>query len=235
MTEQKFEALLRKHQQQNATKITKETIVHAMKVVGIEFSDGKCEQLVEDLNRHLERYERFRGLRMNNSAPLALRFSPIMPGMKFEMSRKPIRLSRPPFVRLPSDREELAFWPLMSLAQLIKTRQVASVELTEMYLARLKRYDPMLQFVTTLTEDLAMRQARQADAEIAAGRYRGPLHGIPWGCKDTIAKSGYNTTWGAAGVRPVNWRVISLGLVQADQRVSCSQERLQTHSAERSR
>jgi Asp-tRNA(Asn)/Glu-tRNA(Gln) amidotransferase A subunit family amidase len=83
------------------------------------------------------------------------------------------------------------------MAQLIRTRQISSVELTGMYLARLKRYDDNLKFVITLTDDLAMTQARQADKEIAAGKYRGPLHGIPWGAKDLISKRGYKTTWGA--------------------------------------
>src|SRR5690606_10641518 len=102
-----------------------------------------------------------------------------------------------PDLTRPARLEDAAFYPVTHLAQLIRTRQVTSVQLTEMYLRRLKRYDPYLECVVTLTEDLALRQARQADEEIAAGHYRGPLHGIPWGAKDLLATRGYRTTWGA--------------------------------------
>ena len=88
--------------------------------------------------------------------------------------------------------------PVTKLAGLLRTRKVSSVELTKLYLARLKQYDPVLHCVVTLTEKTALKQAEQADREIAAGRYRGPLHGVPWGAKDLIAYPGYPTTWGAA-------------------------------------
>ena len=89
---------------------------------------------------------------------------------------------------------------MRELAELVKTQKVSSVALTKMYLARLKRYDPKLHFVITLTEERALKQAADADREIAAGKYRGPLHGIPWGAKDLLAVKGYPTTWGAAGL-----------------------------------
>jgi Asp-tRNA(Asn)/Glu-tRNA(Gln) amidotransferase A subunit family amidase len=92
----------------------------------------------------------------------------------------------------------LAFASVTSLARLIQSRQVSSVELTELYLRRLERYDPALRCVVTMTGDLALEQARAVDAEIIAGRYRGPLHGIPWGAKDLLATRGIRTTWGAA-------------------------------------
>jgi Asp-tRNA(Asn)/Glu-tRNA(Gln) amidotransferase A subunit family amidase len=98
---------------------------------------------------------------------------------------------------VPSDLEELAFWPITHLSQLIESRRVSSRDLTEMYLSRLKKYGQKLECVITLTEELALEQARRADEEIAAGEYRGPLHGIPWGAKDLLAVRGYKTTWGA--------------------------------------
>jgi Asp-tRNA(Asn)/Glu-tRNA(Gln) amidotransferase A subunit family amidase len=98
---------------------------------------------------------------------------------------------------VPTDIERLAFRPVIKLARLIESRRVTSVALTRMYLARLKRFDPVLRCVVTLTEELALRQARRADDEIAAGRHRGLLHGIPWGVKDLFAARGYPTTWGA--------------------------------------
>ena len=95
--------------------------------------------------------------------------------------------------------ETLAFLTVRELAELIRAKRVTSTTLTRMYLARLKRFDPKLHCVITLTEERALKQAAAADAEIAAGHYRGPLHGIPWGGKDLLAVKGYPTTWGAAG------------------------------------
>src|SRR6185437_1492100 len=98
----------------------------------------------------------------------------------------------------PDAAEDLAFLPVTALAALNRTRQVSSVELTKLYLGRLRKYDPILHCVVNYTEDLALKQAERADRELAAGRYRGALHGIPWGAKDLIAHPGYKTTWGAA-------------------------------------
>ncbi len=106
-----------------------------------------------------------------------------------------LRESAPP--ELPAVDEDIAFLPVTELAALVRTRKISSVALTKIYLERLKFYDPVLKCVVTFTEDLALKQAEQADREIAAGRYRGPLHGIPWGAKDLIAYPGYKTTWGA--------------------------------------
>ena len=107
----------------------------------------------------------------------------------------------------PGSAEELAFLPVTELSSLIRSRQISSIELTKLYLDRLKRFDPLLKCVVTFTEDLALKQAAQADQEIAAGKYRGPLHGIPWGAKDLIAYPGYPTTWGAT---PFKDRVIDV-------------------------
>jgi Asp-tRNA(Asn)/Glu-tRNA(Gln) amidotransferase A subunit family amidase len=134
---------------------------------------------------------------IGNSVPPALSFDPQLPGAIGQdraSSWRPSASSAPP---APSDLEELAFAPLTLLAQLLGSRQVSSLTLTEMYLRRLKRYDPALRCVVTLTEELALEQARRADAELAAGQHRGPLHGIPWGAKDLLATRGIRTTWGA--------------------------------------
>ena len=106
-------------------------------------------------------------------------------------------LSPQPPVTRPADLEDAAFFPVTQLAELIRTRQVRSLELTEMYLTRLRRYNPLLQCVAAYTDDLAIAQAKRADNEIQRGRYRGPLHGIPWGAKDLLAARGYPTQWGA--------------------------------------
>src|SRR5208337_4842673 len=95
--------------------------------------------------------------------------------------------------------EDLAFLPVQTIAGLVRNKYVSSLALTQMYIERLKRYDAKLHFVITLTEERAIAQAKKADEEIAAGHYRGPLHGIPWGAKDLLAVKGYPTTWGAGG------------------------------------
>lgn len=105
----------------------------------------------------------------------------------------------PRLLQWKGDLEDLAFASVTTLAAQIRARHITSLALTQMYIARLKRYDPKLHFVITLTEERAMAQAKAADAEIAAGKYRGPLHGIPWGAKDLLAVKGYPTTWGAGG------------------------------------
>jgi Asp-tRNA(Asn)/Glu-tRNA(Gln) amidotransferase A subunit family amidase len=116
------------------------------------------------------------------------------------MSREePPKVKRSPRARRrrPAALEDLAFEPVTTLSALVRSGQVSSVELTEMYLARLERHDPALMCVVTLTENLALEQARAADREIRAGRHRGPLHGIPYGIKDLFAAQGILTTWGA--------------------------------------
>ena len=127
----------------------------------------------------------------------AISFDPVLPGMALPTEEKEFRYTRPSGVTRPANVEDLAFEPVTVLSELIRTQRVTSTELTRMYLDRLRRHDPVLKCVITLTEERALRQARQADDEIARGYYRGPLHGIPWGAKDLLAVQGYRTTWGA--------------------------------------
>lgn len=178
--------------------ITIDMVINAEKLAGVEFTEPQRQMLLEGVNVNLGRYATFREIPLDNSVPSALQFSPVLPGMSFDMKRRPMKASKPPVVKRPANLEDVAFWPVTRLASLLRTRQATSLELTNMYLARLKRYDPKLKCVVTLTEELALRQAKQADTEIAAGKYKGPLHGIPWGCKDLVARKGYKTTWGAA-------------------------------------
>ncbi|MCH7495439.1 MAG: amidase, partial [Candidatus Marinimicrobia bacterium] len=114
----------------------------------------------------------------------------------FETESGNFRYNRPDNVKRPQNLEDVAFWTVAELAELIRTRQVTSVELTNMYLERLRKYGPILECVVTLTDELALEQAKKADAEIASGNYKGPLHGIPWGAKDLLATKGIKTTWG---------------------------------------
>jgi Asp-tRNA(Asn)/Glu-tRNA(Gln) amidotransferase A subunit family amidase len=193
---------------QAAKKITKEMIDHAAAIAGVPISDEYKEMMLESLNDQAKGYEKIYKLRIPNSVDPALIFDPVLPGMKFETERKPMRMSAPNLPEAfgnfgqagaPPDYEALAFASVRQLAELVRTKRASSLALTEMYLGRLKKYDPTLKFVVTLTEERALAQAKKADAEIAAGKYRGPLHGLPWGAKDLLATKGYRTTWGAGG------------------------------------
>jgi Asp-tRNA(Asn)/Glu-tRNA(Gln) amidotransferase A subunit family amidase len=178
-------------------KITEGMLAEAERLAGLDFTEHERDLMVEGLNRSLESYGKLREVALDNSVAPAIRFDPVLPGMTFETRQRPIEMSEGQELKVPSNLEELAFRPVTDLASLIKSRRISSVELTNMYLDRLRGYDPKLHCVITLTEELAQEQARRADKEIAAGRYRGPLHGIPWGAKDLLAVKGYKTTWGA--------------------------------------
>ncbi len=186
-----------KLQEEKEKKITKTMLQEAEKVAGLEFTDTERDLMLEGVNEYLEAYEKLRAITINNSVPPAIQFNPILPGMSFQKEKKPIKITKIEVPVVPSNLEDLAFLPVTHLSQLIKKRKISSLELTKMYLERLKRYDPKLQCVITFTERLALKQAQQADKEIASGKYRGPLHGIPWGAKDLLATKGYKTTWGA--------------------------------------
>ncbi len=184
-------------QDEGETRISREMLEDAERVAGLEFTDEERELMLQGLNGNLASYERLREVEVPNSVPPALYFNPLPPGASVNAPRRPERRSRVTVDAVPADLDQLAFWPVTHLAALLETRRVSSEDLTRMYLARLKKYGAKLECVITLTEELALEQARRADAEIAAGRYKGALHGIPWGAKDLLAVPGYKTTWGA--------------------------------------
>ena len=181
--------------------VTKEMVAQAEAIAGLEFTDEEREDIARGLSRSVRNYERLREVPLPNAVPPAVQFDPVLPGMTLPSDRRPIRYTRESAVRRPANLEEVAFWPVTKLAELVRSRQVLPSELTEMYLARIQRYDPQLHAVVTLTADRAREQAARLDAELHEGEYRGPLHGIPWGAKDLLATRGYPTTWGASPYR----------------------------------
>jgi Asp-tRNA(Asn)/Glu-tRNA(Gln) amidotransferase A subunit family amidase len=182
-------------------KVTREMIDAAAAIADVRIADEYKDMLLDGLNGYSESFEAIYALHLKNDVAPALIFDPVLPGMKFETERRPMKISAAPngAGAAPKNIEDMAFYSVRQLAELVRTRKVSSAALTEMYIARLKRYDPILKFVITLTEDRATAQAKEADREIAAGKYRGPLHGLPWGAKDLLAVKGYHTTWGAGG------------------------------------
>ena len=178
--------------------ISPEQIAAAEALLGLEFTPEQREQMREILMSRRDQFAGIRAANLDNQVPLSLNFhvkasepAPAAVPRTFPMS------AQPPVTR-PADLEDAAFYTVTQLAELVRSRQVTSLELTEMYLRRLKRHDKVLHCVASITEELAFQQAERADSEIARGLYRGPLHGIPWGAKDLLATRGYPTQWGAA-------------------------------------
>jgi Asp-tRNA(Asn)/Glu-tRNA(Gln) amidotransferase A subunit family amidase/Asp-tRNA(Asn)/Glu-tRNA(Gln) amidotransferase C subunit len=174
-------------------KITQDVLHQALSLAGLEFTSEQEQMMLTGINRNLANYENLRKIDIPRDTEPATRFYPTAPRAtagKFQPRK--IRAGKP-----PANIEDLAFATVTEIAPLIKARRVSSVELTRMCLARLKRYSPKLNCVITLTEDLALARAEQADHEIRHGKYKGPLHGIPCGVKDLFATKGIPTTWGA--------------------------------------
>jgi hypothetical protein len=178
-------------------RITTKDIAASEKVIGLEFTSKERKMMLDNVRRNLSRFRELRRVSLQNSVPPALLFNPVIPGMDLLKDRKPLKMPKASGIQVPSNFEDLAFYPVTELAQLIKSRKITSTELTQLYIERLKKYGPRLECVITLTEELALAQAKRADEEIASGRYRGPLHGIPWGAKDLLSTKGIKTTWGA--------------------------------------
>jgi len=190
--------------QSKPPKITPEMIDQAAIMAGIgPFTDEQKKMMIDGLVDQNGSFKAIRKLKLPNSVAPAYVFHPYAAAgnaLHVVAAKPGVAGWKPdPNVTAPSNIEDLAFATVSELASLLHARKITSLALTQMYLARLKRYDSKLHFVITLTEDRALAQAKAADAEISAGNHRGPLHGIPWGAKDLLAVKGYPTTWGAGG------------------------------------
>jgi Asp-tRNA(Asn)/Glu-tRNA(Gln) amidotransferase A subunit family amidase len=184
--------------QDDSLRISTEMVAEGEKIIGLEFTPTERDSMLDELDANLGFYEDMRGMNIDNSISPVLLFNPLPRGFVIDTSQTPVQWGPPTEIESPENIEDLAFYSVRDLAELIRTRKITSLQLTKLALSRLKEYDPQLHCVIALTEDLALRQAARADSEIASGLYRGLLHGIPYGAKDLLAVKGYKTTWGAA-------------------------------------
>lgn len=176
--------------------ITAEDVLGFTNITGLQFTEAEIDSLLPGLDEFRSDYEKLREYEIDNSIAPVLEFNPFPAGYHPPQASSGIDLE-PVRATLPANREDLAWYSIRQLAYLLRSGQLSSVELTRFSLDRLKRYNPQLQCVISLTEERALRMAQQADRELAAGTDRGLLHGIPYGAKDLLAVEGYPTTWGA--------------------------------------
>lgn len=170
----------------------------AAEIIGLELTEPEIDSLLPNLEEARNSYTALRENKFPNALSPAIQFNPVPTGFEVPTGESKVKFGPSPKIRLPKDRNQLAFYTVRELAELIRTQQITSVALTKFFVARLKQYNPKLHCVISLTEELALAQAAKADAEITKGNYKGILHGIPYGAKDLLATRTYKTTWGAA-------------------------------------
>ena len=177
--------------------ISKEDVGSAEKIIGIDFTEAETDSMLGNLEGLLGSYKKLREIKIANSIPPVILFNPVPLNFKFPAEQEPVQFSDYSYTKISADKRELAFYSIGELAELIRTTAITSTELTKYFLERLKKYNPVLHCVITITEERALEQAKLMDDEIAAGKYRGLLHGIPFGAKDLLSTKDYKTTWGA--------------------------------------
>jgi Asp-tRNA(Asn)/Glu-tRNA(Gln) amidotransferase A subunit family amidase len=177
--------------------ITVTDIRSAEKIISLHFTEAKEDSLAGSVRDRSKEYDKMHRFSLDNSIPMSMMQNPMLPYMDLNKKQLPVKFDIPAGVNMPANKNDLAFYSIPQLASLIKNKKISSVELTGFFIDRLKKYGDTLQCVISYTEDIAMLQAAQADKEIAAGKYRGLLHGIPYGLKDLFAVRGTKTTWGA--------------------------------------
>ena len=180
-----------------AQNITKENIENAEKIIGLQFTDAERDSMLGYLDEQKGNYQKIRDVELKNSVSPSILLNPIPVGFVLPIKQEPIVYSDYSLTKMPSNKNDLVFYTIGQLAYLIRTKQITSTDLTRFFIERLKNFDPVLHCVISFTEERAMQQAKIADDEIAAGKYRGILHGIPFAVKDLLATKDYKTTWGA--------------------------------------
>lgn len=183
--------------QSDTARISRKKVAAAQQLLGLDFTRAEEDSMLGVLKDNLASYDSLRKYSLPNGLAPVLVFDPIPTGFRHKTGPGKMRLSPAGAVKMPARMDDLAFYSVRQLGELIRTRQITSTALTRFFIARLKKYNPMLLCVVNFTEERALDEASKADAEIAAGHYRGPLHGIPYGAKDILAAQGYPTTWGS--------------------------------------
>lgn len=178
--------------------IAKQDIVSAAKLFDLQYTNKEVDTMYAGIKDNLKVYKDMHQTNLNNGLAMSLWQSPVVPGLNIETKQNPIKWKFNKNIQLPVNKADLAFYSIADLSVLIKTKKISSVALTQFFIDRIKQYADSLQCVISITESIALEQAKAADEEIAAGKYRGPLHGIPYGLKDLFAVKGTKTTWGAA-------------------------------------
>jgi Asp-tRNA(Asn)/Glu-tRNA(Gln) amidotransferase A subunit family amidase len=185
--------------------VSPKTFTEAEKLVQIKLTESERAQAASSWRTNVASlYERRTGprkVKLESSLAPATRWNPVLPGEKAGPDRDEFMRSNTDPGPLPTNDADIAFSPVTHLSRWIEQRKLTSERLTNIYLERIEKFDPKLRCVITVTRDLALAQAKQADSEIAAGKYRGPLHGIPWGGKDLLDTAGIPTTYGAEPFR----------------------------------
>ena len=180
------------------TSIQKKDLVSSAKLFDLSFSNQEIDTLYSDVIDNLANYKALHSFSLPNSIPLSLWQSPVLPGMHFNEKQKPIHWKLNNTISLPANKNDLAFYSIEQLASLIKNKKITSLALTQFFIERIKKWGDTLQCVISIQENIAYEQAKKADEEIAQGKYKGLLHGIPYGLKDLFSVKGTKTTWGAA-------------------------------------
>lgn len=178
--------------------IQKKDLESSIKLYDLSFSTQEIDTLYSDVIDNLVNYKALHSFSLPNSVPLSLWQSPVLPGMHFNEKQNPISWKLDNTISLPPNKNDLAFYSIEQLASLIKNKKITSLALTQFFIERIKKWGDTLQCVISIQEHIAYEQAKKADEEIAHGKYRGLLHGIPYGLKDLFAVKGTKTTWGAA-------------------------------------
>ncbi len=192
-----FVALLLGLQSVAQDTIQKQDIVSAAKLFDLQFTKKEVDTMYAGIKDNLSVYKDMHKIKVNNAIPMSLWQNPMVPGLQINIKQQQIKWKFNKKVQLPDNKAELAFYSIADLSMLIKNKKISSVELTRFFIDRIKQHADSLQCVISITESLALEQAKSADTEIEAGKYRGPLHGIPYGLKDLFSVKGTKTTWGA--------------------------------------
>ncbi len=174
-----------------------QVIDQSLQLIDLRFTESELDSMLDDVKQNTRIYENMHKQYPPNNLPYPFAFNPAPMGFKIPQNQQKIIWEIPKNTALPANRNDLAFYSIPQLASLIKNKKISSTELTTFFLNRLKKWGDTLECVITLTEELAMQQAKQADQDLAKGIYRGPLHGIPYGLKDLFAVKGYRTTFGS--------------------------------------